>query len=127
MAKAALKITLDLRRLVYSHLQTLSLNYFQVAKTGDLAYRLTEDVDRIGEVINKIFHQFIPSILQLIVVLGYMVYVNWQLTIATFIVAPLMAFLVTWFGNKLLNLTRKSQNKVSNLSALITEVFQVLD
>lgn len=123
MAKAALKITLDLRRLVYGHLQTLSLNYFQVAKTGDLAYRLTEDVDRIGEVINKIFHQFIPSILQLIVVLGYMVYVNWQLTIATFIVAPLMAFLVTWFGNKLLNLTRKSQNKVSNLSALITEVF----
>lgn len=123
MAKAALKITLDLRCLVYSHLQTLSLNYFQVAKTGDLAYRLTEDVERIGEVINKIFHQFIPSILQLIVVLGYMIYVNWQLTIATFIVAPLMALLITWFGNKLLNLTRKSQNKVSNLSALITEVF----
>lgn len=123
MAQAALKITLDLRCLVYSHLQTLSLNYFQVAKTGDLAYRLTEDIDRVGEVINKIFHQFIPSILQLIVILGYMIYVNWQLTIATFIVAPLMAFLVTWFGNKLLELTRKSQNKVSNLSSLITEIF----
>ena len=38
MAKAALKITLDLRRLVYSHLQTLSLNYFQVAKTFQCAY-----------------------------------------------------------------------------------------
>ncbi|BAQ65210.1 ABC transporter ATP-binding protein [Geminocystis sp. NIES-3709] len=123
MAKAALQITLDLRRLVYAHLQKLSLNYFEVAKTGDLAYRLTEDVDRIGEVINKFFQQFIPSILQLIVVLGYMVYVNWQLTIATFIVAPLMAFLVTWFGGKLLDLTRKSQSKISNLSALITEVF----
>ena len=123
MAKAALKIALDLRKLVYAYLQQLSLNYFELAKTGDLAYRLTEDVDRIGEVINKIFHQFIPSILQLIVVLGFMFYVNWQLTVATFIIAPLMAILITWFGAKLLDLTRKSQTKVSNLSALITEVF----
>lgn len=123
MAEASLKIALDLRRLVYSHLQKLSLNYFEVAKTGDLAYRMTEDIDRIGEVINKIFHQFIPSILQLIVVLGYMLYVNWQLTIATFVIAPFMAILITVFGAKLLDLTRKSQNKVSNLSALITEVF----
>lgn len=123
MAEASLKIALDLRRLVYAHLQKLSLNYFELAKTGDLAYRITEDVDRIGEVINKIFHQFIPSILQLIVVLGYMVYVNWQLTIATFIIAPLMAVIITVFGAKLLDLTRKSQNRVSNLSALITEVF----
>lgn len=123
MAKAALKIAFDLRNLVYSHLQTLSLNYFEVAKTGDLAYRLTEDIDRIGEVINKIFQQFIPSILQLIVVLGYMLYVNWRLTIATFIVAPIMAVLITLFGSQLLELTRKSQSKISNLSALITEVF----
>jgi len=123
MAKAALQISLDLRKLVYSHLQSLSLNYFQLAKTGDLAYRLTEDIDRIGEVINKIFQQFIPSILQLIVVLGYMVYINWRLTIATFIVAPIMAVLITLFGAQLLELTRKSQNRVSNLSALVTEVF----
>ncbi|BAQ61763.1 phospholipid-lipopolysaccharide ABC transporter [Geminocystis sp. NIES-3708] len=123
MAKAALKIAFDLRKLVYAHLQTLSLNYFEVAKTGDLAYRLTEDIDRIGEVINKIFQQFIPSVLQLIVVLGYMFYVNWRLTIATFIVAPVMALLITLFGSQLLELTRKSQSKVSNLSALITEVF----
>lgn len=123
MAQAALKIALDLRKKVYSHLQKLSLNYFEKSKTGDLAYRITEDIDRIGEVINKIFHQFIPSILQLIAVLGYMVWVNWQLTMAAFIIAPLMAFLITLFGSKLLDLTRKSQNRVSNLASLITEVF----
>ena len=123
MAKAALQIALDLRVFVYSHLQRLSLNYFQAAKTGDLAYRLTEDIERIGEVVKKFFQQFVPSILQLIVILVYIIYVNWQLTIATFIVAPLIAILITWFGGKLLELTRKSQGKVSNMSALITEVF----
>ena len=123
MAKAALTISLELRKQVYRHLQRLNIGYFETAKTGDLAYRLTEDIDRIGEVINKFFHQFIPCILQLIVVLGYMIYLNWQLTFATLIIAPFMAVLIGWFGEKLLTFTRNSQNRVSNLAALLTEVF----
>jgi ATP-binding cassette, subfamily B, bacterial len=123
MAKAALKIALNLRCKVYSHLQNLSLNYFENAKTGDLSYRLTEDIDRIGEVINKVFHQFIPSILQVIVVIGYMFYINWKLTSATLVIAPLMAVLIGFFGEKLLQYSRKSQNRISSLSSLLTESF----
>lgn len=123
MAKAALKIALDLRKQVYAHLQRLNLSYFETAKTGDLSYRLTEDIDRIGEVINKVFHQFVPCVLQLIVVLGYMFYLNWQLTLASLILAPLMALLIGWFGEQLLTFSRRSQNRISNLSALLTEVF----
>ncbi|WP_019504659.1 ABC transporter ATP-binding protein [Pleurocapsa sp. PCC 7319] len=122
MAKAALTIALNLRKVVYSHLQKLSLNYFEVAKTGDLTYRLTEDIDRIGEVINQFFHDFVPCILQLIVVLGYMLWLNWQLTLATLVLAPLMAVIIGAFGEKLLQYSRRSQNRISNLSALLTEV-----
>ncbi len=123
MAKAALAIALDLRKQVYTHLHQLSVAYFETAKTGDLSYRLTEDIDRVGEVINKFFHQFVPCILQLIVVLGYMLYINWQLTLASLIIAPLMAGLIGWFGEKLLTVSRQSQNRVSNLASLLTEVF----
>ena len=123
MAKAALTIALELRKKVYTHLQHLNLGYFETAKTGDLSYRLTEDIDRIGEVINKFFHQFIPCILQLIVVMGYMIYLNWQLTLGALIIAPLMAILIGWFGERLLNYSRQSQNRISDLSALLTEVF----
>lgn len=123
MAKAALAIVLDLRCQVYRHLQSLSLSYFETAKTGDLSYRLTEDIDRIGEVVNKLFHDAAPCILQLIVVFGYMVYLNWQLTLASLIVAPLMGVLITWFGDRMLIFSRRSQNLVSDLSALLTEVF----
>ncbi|MBD1937157.1 ABC transporter ATP-binding protein [Microcoleus sp. FACHB-68] len=123
MAKAALRIALDLRKQVYAHLQQLSIDYFATAKTGDLSYRLTEDIDRIGEIINKVFHQFVPCILQLIVVLGYMIWLNWQLTLAALIIAPLMAFLIGWFGERLLVFSRSSQNRTSNLSSLLTELF----
>ncbi len=123
MAKAALNVALELRKVVYSHLQKLSLNYFEAAKTGDLSYRLTEDIDRIGEVVNNFFHQFVPCILQFVVVLGYMFYLNWQLTSATLIIAPLMAVTIGMFGEKLLKYSHRSQNRISNLSALLTEVF----
>jgi ATP-binding cassette subfamily B protein len=123
MARAALAIALDLRKRVYAHLQTLSLSYFETAQTGDLSYRMTEDVDRIGEVINKVFHDFLPCVLQLVLVFGYMIYLNWQLTLASLIVAPLMGVLISWFGERMLVFSRRSQNLVSDLSSLLTEVF----
>lgn len=123
MAKASLAIALDLRTSVYSHLQRLSLSYFETAKTGDLSYRLTEDIDRIGEVVDKFFNSFVPCVLQLIVVLGYMVYLSPRLTLATLIIAPLIGILISWFGEKMLTFSRRSQSRISDLSSLITEVF----
>lgn len=123
MAKAALRVAFYLRQQVYAHLQKLNLSYFETAKAGDLSYRLTEDVDRVGEVVNKVFHDFIPCILQLLAIPIYMIYLNWQLTLATVIVAPLMGILVGWFGERLRKYSLKSQNRVSGLSAILAEVF----
>ncbi len=123
MAKAALQVVLELRCQVYAHLQRLDLDYFSAHRTGDLTYRLTEDLDRIGEVVHKFFHQFIPSVLTIVAVLGYMIYLNGTLTLATLIVAPLMGILISWFGEKLLAQSRQSQEQVSDLASLLTEAF----
>ena len=123
MASVALKVALDLRKRVYTHLQKLNLSYFETAQAGDLSYRLTEDIDRVGEVVKKFFHDFVPCVLQLVVIPIAMIGLNWQLTLATLIVAPLMGVLIGLFGERLRKLSRNSQNRVSNLSALLTEVF----
>jgi ATP-binding cassette subfamily B protein len=123
MSKAALEVAFNVRRDVYTHIHQLSLSYFERSQTGDLSYRLTEDIDRIGEVVLKLFHDFIPSMLQLVVVVGYMVYLNWQLTLTAMVLIPLLAVLAGWFGNQMLKFSRRSQNLVSDLSSLVTEVF----
>ncbi len=123
MAKAALEVAFNLRRDVYTHIHRLSLTYFERSQTGDLSYRLTEDIDRIGEVVQKLFHDFLPSVLQLVVVLGYMVYLNWQLTLTAVLLVPILAVLAGWFGEQMLTFSRRSQNLVSDLSSLVTEVF----
>lgn len=123
MIRASLDVALDLRQAVYAHLHRLGLDYYERNKTGDLSYRLTEDIDRIGEVVHKMSQQFISCLLQLIAIPLYMLYLNWQLTLAGVIIAPLMAWLIGEFGNRLLKLSRKSQSQISSLSALLTEVF----
>jgi ATP-binding cassette subfamily B protein len=122
MADVALRMTLDLRCQVYQHLQKLDIAFFEQSRTGDLSYRLTEDVDRVGEMVHKLFHQFLPCVLQLIAVLAYMVFLNWTLTLATIVVAPLMTLLIGWFGRRLLLLSKRSQAKVADVAALLTEV-----
>jgi ATP-binding cassette subfamily B protein len=121
MAAASLQIAKDLRVRAYRHLLGLGLDYFETAASGEMAYRLTGDIDRIGDAIAKLFHQFVPCILQLIVVLGYMIYLNWQLTVASLIIAPLMAVLIAWFGDRLLGFSRRSQDRVAGLAALVAE------
>lgn len=123
MIDASLEMVLKVRQKVYAHLHKLGLDYFETAKTGDLTYRLTEDIDKVGEIVDKLSHQFISNVLQLIAIPIYMLYLNWQLTIASLILAPLMATLVSRFGEKLLILSRRSQNQISNLSSLLTEIF----
>jgi ATP-binding cassette subfamily B protein len=123
MARAALRVAFHLRQQVYAHLQKLNFSYFETAKSGDLSYRLTEDVDKVGEVINKLFHDFVPCLLQLVAIPIYMIYLNWQLTLATVIVAPIMGILIGWFGERLRKYSLKSQNRISDLSAILTEVF----
>ena len=123
MIRASLDVALDLRQAVYAHLQRLGLDYYERNKIGDLSYRLTEDIDRISEVIHKMSQQFLSCVLQLIAIPLYMFYLNWQLTLASIILAPLMAWLIGLFGSRLLALSRKSQRQISSLSALLTEVF----
>ncbi len=123
MAKAALRASFNLRKNLYAHLQKLNLSYFETAKAGDLSCRVTEDIDRVGEAVHKLLHDFIPCVLQLVVIPIYMVYLSWQLTLATLVVAPIMLVLIAWFGERLQKYSRRSQNQVSDLSAILTEVF----
>jgi ATP-binding cassette, subfamily B, bacterial len=123
MAKASLQAVTDLRIDLFAHIQSLDLEYFNEKKSGDLAYKLTQDVDRLSEVIRKFFNQFLPSILTVIAVLAYLLYLNWSLTLLTLLVAPLIALLLGWFGSQLQSFSRQGQDLSSDLAGLLTEIF----
>lgn len=123
MARASLQMVLELRQRLYAHLQGLDVDYFSGSRTGDLVYRLTGDLDRVGEVVQRFFHRFIPSVLTILAVVAYLFYLNGILTLTTLVIAPLMGALISWFGDRLLLRSRLNQESMSDLSSLLTEAF----
>jgi len=120
---ASQNVALAIREKTYANLHRLNVDYFARSQTGDLTYRLTEDIDKLGEVVTKLSQQFISCLLQIVVLTGYIFYLNWQLSVTGLIVAPLMALLISFFGQRQLVLSRRNQTEISGLSSLLTEVF----
>jgi ATP-binding cassette subfamily B protein len=121
LAGPALRVSQELRRRVFDRLQRLEFGALEKLSAGDLTYRLTEDADRVGEVIYKTIQDTTPSVLQLVVVLGYMIWLDVPLALATLLLAPLVAVLVSVFGARVMAAAERSQKQVSELAALLGE------
>ncbi|MBM5823145.1 MAG: ABC transporter ATP-binding protein [Cyanobacteria bacterium K_Offshore_surface_m2_011] len=121
LAGPALRVSQELRRQLFARLQRLDFGALEKLSAGDLTYRLTEDADRVGEVIYKTIQDTTPSALQLVVVLGYMIWLDWPLALATLLLAPLVALMVSAFGARVMTAAERSQKQVSDLAALLGE------
>ncbi|MDC3035087.1 ABC transporter ATP-binding protein/permease [Prochlorococcus sp. AH-716-P05] len=121
IAKPSLEISEVMRRNLFSRIQKIKMNSVENISAGDITYRLTEDADRVSEVIYKTAQDTIPCTLQLLAVIVYMFYLDWSLTVSTFVLAPLIILSVNSFGRRVLIASEKSQESTSNLAGLIGE------
>ena len=104
----------------------MELGALEKLSAGDLTYRLTEDADRVSEVLYKSVHDTLPSVLQLFAVLGYMLWLDWKLTASILLLAPLIIWLISLFGARVMTATERSQKKVSELAGLLGEAIEGL-
>ncbi len=121
IAKPSLEISEVMRGNLFSRIQKIKMNSVENISAGDITYRLTEDADRVSEVIYKTAQDTIPCALQLLAVIIYMFYLDWSLTLSTFVLAPLIILSVNSFGRRVLIASEKSQESTSNLAGLIGE------
>ncbi len=121
IAKPSLEISEVMRGNLFRRIQKIKINSVENISAGDITYRLTEDADRVSEVIYKTAQDTIPCTLQLLAVIIYMFYLDWSLTLSTFVLAPLIILSVNSFGRRVLIASEKSQESTSNLAGLIGE------
>jgi len=121
IAKPSLEISEVMRGNLFSRIQKIKMNAVKNISAGDITYRLTEDADRVSEVIYKTAQDTIPCTLQLLAVIIYMFYLDWSLTVSTFVLAPLIILSINSFGRRVLIASEKSQESTSDLAGLIGE------
>jgi ATP-binding cassette subfamily B multidrug efflux pump len=93
------KAMMAMRLGVFTHLQGVSLRYLDKNPVGRLMTRVTDDVEKLQESIVAGMVEVFNDAYTFVVVLGFMFYVNWQLTLVTLIAVPFIALTSIVFGN----------------------------
>jgi len=91
------KVIFDLRRDLYSHIQTLPLRWFDNRATGDLMTRILEDVSSLERVLIDGIEKGTVAILQIVVVVAGMFYLSTKLTLVALAPVPFLAGGALWY------------------------------
>jgi ATP-binding cassette subfamily B protein len=91
------KVIFDLRRDLYSHIQTLPLRWFDNRATGDLMTRILEDVSSLERVLIDGIEKGTVAVLQIVVVVAGMFYLSTKLTLVALAPVPLLAGGALWY------------------------------
>jgi ATP-binding cassette, subfamily B, bacterial len=83
------KFKYDMRRKLYAHMQTLSLGFFEKSQTGKLMSNITNDVSALDQLIGGSFATVVRDFVTLAVVIVYIFFINWQLSLVALIVYPI--------------------------------------
>jgi ATP-binding cassette subfamily B multidrug efflux pump len=123
MASVAQKALLGLRRELFTHLQTLSLSFFDRHPHGDLMSRLTNDLDALSRVLSQNVTQLFGGLLSLVGIMVAMFALNFWLALASMIVLPLMLVLVGFVGKRTRSGFREYQMRIGQLNGRLEEMF----
>jgi len=114
----------DLRSQLYEHVQRMPMAFFTRVQTGSLLSRLSNDVLGAQQTVTTLT-SVVSDLLGLVTTLSVMVYLSWQVTIATLLVVPVFLVLDRRLGRRLAEQSRERMKLNASMSSTMTERFNV--
>jgi ATP-binding cassette, subfamily B, bacterial len=115
----------DLRRLVFGHVLRMPLAFFSRTQTGSLVSRLNNDVIGAQRAFTSVLSGVVSNVISLVLVAGAMLLLSWQITLLALLIVPVFLLPARWAGRRLSGLTREQMQINAQLSASMTERFNV--
>ncbi len=111
----------DIRIRLYQHLLKLKLKFFDNTPIGRLVTRNVSDIETLSNVFSEGLAALIGDLLQLIVLIAVMFYMDWKLTLISLSTLPLLIFSTYVFKEKIKVTFNDVRNAVSNLNSFVQE------
>jgi ATP-binding cassette, subfamily B, multidrug efflux pump len=111
----------DLRKLIFNHLLNLRLKYFDHTPIGTLVTRTISDLETIADVFSEGLIVIIGDILQVIVIIGVMLYIDWELTLISLSTIPFLIVATYIFKEKTKTAFQDVRNEVAKLNTFLQE------
>jgi subfamily B ATP-binding cassette protein MsbA len=111
----------DIRDDLYKQINNQSLGYFNETRAGHLISRITNDVTLVNGGVSASFVTLIKNPLAILASLAIALYLSWQLTLISFIVAPFSIAIISWIGLELRKQSTESQEKMADVTSVLAE------
>ncbi len=111
----------DIRVKLYKHLLKLRLKFFDKTPIGRLVTRNVSDIETLANVFSEGIAALIGDLLQLVFLMGFMLYLDWRLTLVSLSTLPLLIFSTYIFKEKIKVTFNQVRNAVSNLNSFVQE------
>lgn len=114
----------ELQKQLFRHFMHLDLAFFHANPSGQLLSRVVNDVNVVRMALSDTLTGIGKSLTTLVFLVAVMVYQDWKLSLAAFIVLPFAASFVGIVGKRIRKLSRTMQAETGGLSGLLTQIFQ---
>jgi subfamily B ATP-binding cassette protein MsbA len=121
MKWVATRVVMDLRREMFNKLQTLPIHYFDNHSSGNIISKHTFNVSRVMVAATEVIVTLVKDSLTIIGLLAYALYINWQLSLVAFLIAPPTALVIRYFSRRMRKLSRSLQDSVGSLTRVVQE------
>ncbi len=115
------KVIMDLRVDMFAKLLKLPKSYFDQHPTGKTLSKITFDVEQIAAAASTIWLDFIKSSMTVVILVGYLFYKNWQLSLSLVVLLPLIYLMVKLSSVRMRNASTKVQKSMGGLTHLLDE------
>jgi subfamily B ATP-binding cassette protein MsbA len=115
------KVVMDLRNEMFNKLLTLPTRYYDDHATGNLISKLTFDVTQVTSAATNVVTVSIKDSIMIIGLLGWLLFLNWKLTLFSMIMFPIMAVIIKIFNRRLRSASRNAQNSMGAITQVIEE------
>ena len=115
------RVIFDLRMAIVRHMQSMSLSFFNVRKTGELMSHITSDATLVHGVITQTIIQVLGQVLTLVAGLTTIFLMNWKLALLTLVVAPPIGILGQRLGRQIRDLSRATQDAQAEAVGVLQE------
>ena len=122
MVRAAQRVVSDIRRDLFTHIQTLPLSYFDGTRSGDIMSFFTNDVDTVSEALNNSFANVIQAAIQTVGTFALLAVLNWQLTIITLVCDAAIVLYVRYSGARSKKFFVAQQASLGGLDGYVEEM-----
>ena len=115
------KIEYNMRAEIFAHMQKLSFSFYDDAKVGQLMSRITTDLFDITELLHHGPENIILSLLKIIGALIILANINGWLTLAAFMILPIMFTFAFFLNKKMRRAFKKNRQKIAEINAQIED------